>query len=134
MAEWLIEEGIGEHRAILYHGGHCLAARIDWPGYLSVGQVEDAQLVARPKGSARGRARFANGEEALVDRLPPNASEGTMLRLEVTRGRMGERGRVKPAQAQPTDRAPCPAATLAAHAPARVPALPRTAGALDAPV
>ena len=103
MAEWLVEQGIGEERAILYDKGQAIAARIHWPGELTAGQVEDARLVFRPAGSKRGRAQFASGEEALADGLPHDAQEGAMMRLRVTRSRIAERGRVKLAQAKPVD-------------------------------
>lgn len=113
LADWLIEEGIGEHRAILVEGDRILAARLDWPGALTSGQVEDAQLIARAAGSTRGTARFANGEEALVDHLPPAASEGAKLRLKITRAAIAEAGRLKRAQSRPSEDAPRPAPTLA---------------------
>ncbi len=109
MAEWLIEAGIGETRAILLEGGRIVAARIDLPGELGAGLIEDAVLIARTAGSAQGTARFGNGEEALVSRLPRDASEGAALRLEVTRAALTERGRIKLAQARPTASAPRPA-------------------------
>lgn len=106
MAEWLIEQGIGEDRAVQMANGHIVAARVQWPGELVAGQVEDAVLAARAAGSSRGTARFANGEEALVDRLPKEASEGAAIRLEVTRAAIGERGRLKRAQARPSNAEP----------------------------
>lgn len=113
MAEWLVEEGIAEHRAILIENGDIAAARIDWPGTLAPGHVEDAVLVSRTAGSFRGTALFANGEEALVDKLPASASEGAPIRLEIVRASIQEKGRRKYAQARPTDKTPGPPPTLA---------------------
>jgi hypothetical protein len=113
LAEWLIEEGIAEHRAILAKNGEILAARIDWPGALAAGQVEDAVLIARSAGAKRGTLRFGSGEEALVDNLPREAGEGATLRAVVTRAAIAEKGRLKRAQARPTDQPLRPAPTLA---------------------
>lgn len=110
---WLVEQGIGEERALRYERGRAVAARVRWPGALEPGQVADAVLVERAGGSPRGLARFPGGEEALVDRLPGGVSEGAALRLEVTRSAVRERSRIKPAQARPTDAAPRDPPTLA---------------------
>lgn len=117
-----MEAGIGETRAILLERGEVVAARLDWPGGLCSGQVEDALLIARTAGSRRGTARFANGEEALVDQLPPDAREGAPIRLKVLRGAMAEAGRLKRAQARPTSDATCPAPPLPGQVVARFPA------------
>lgn len=113
MAEWLVEEGIGEHRAIRLETDHIAEARAHWPGALSTGMVADAVLTAKRSGSRRGTATFADGSLALVDRLPSDASEGAQVRLQVTRPPLAEAGRHKFAHARPSGDSVRPAPTLA---------------------
>lgn len=114
MTGWLVEQGIGEERAILYRAGQPYAARARWHGTtLEPGAVVEGVLASKPKDSLRGRAIFPGGEEALVDRLPRDASEGATLRFLVTRAAVGEAHRVKLAQVRPTDEPPRPAPSFA---------------------
>ena len=101
MAEWLVEHGIGEERALLVDGERVLAAKVHWPGELAAGTVIEARLVARSAGAKRGTAVTATGAEVLVDRLPKSASEGATLTIFVTRAAIAERGRLKRPQARP---------------------------------
>ena len=121
MAEWLVEHGIGEERALLVENDAVVAARLHWPGRLAAGQVEDAVLTQFDPARRRGLAKFANGEEALVDRLPADSREGASLRLEVTRAAIAERGRLKRARARPSDAPPRPAPSLPGTAVRRFP-------------
>ncbi|MBX7492506.1 ribonuclease E/G [Qipengyuania sp. 1NDW9] len=113
MPEWLIEEGIGEDRAALVKNGEIIAARVDWHGGLKPGQVVDAELIERTAGSSRGVALFDTFHEIWVDRLPREASEGSKIRLEITRAATEERVRSKPALARPSDKSICQPPILA---------------------
>lgn len=101
MAEWIVEQGIGEERWLLVEDGEPRAARIHWPGELRAGDLLEAKLTSRQTGSSRGVATDKRGEEILVDRLPQEATEGSRLRVELTRAPISERGRLKRAQGRP---------------------------------
>ncbi|WP_299308407.1 ribonuclease E/G [uncultured Croceicoccus sp.] len=130
MADWRVEDGIAEERAACIENDAIVAARIRWPGELAAGAVVAARLVARHTGAARGTARLADGTEVLVSRLPRDASEGAEITLDITRAAIGEPGRVKRAQARPTDAALRSAPTLfdmlreEGHDPVRVRSFP----------
>lgn len=113
MAEWFVEEGIGETRAVHLEGGEIAEARVAWPGELAAGTVAGARLVSRVRGASRGVAELADGTRALVERLPGDASEGAAIRLLVTRPALAERGRTKPVRGQWSEAALHCAPTLA---------------------
>lgn len=100
MAEWLIEDGIGEARALLVQGEQVLAAKLHWPGELVAGARCTARLTTKLKGTRRGVALLDGGSEALVDHLPPSVTEGQRLDLVITRASLSERGRLKRPQAR----------------------------------
>jgi hypothetical protein len=115
LAEWLIEEGIGEDRAALIEDDRIVAARLHWPGGLTLGQVEDAQVVKmnpRGQGTRTALVRFANGQEAFASRLPQETTEGMRVRQTITREAISERGRLKLAQSTFTEDAPTSAPSL----------------------
>lgn len=98
MAEWLIEDGIGETRALLIDGEQVLAARLIWPGELRAGERCSVKLTTKLAGTRRGVALLADGSEVLVDHLPPVVTEGQTLNVTITRAALAERGRLKRAQ------------------------------------
>lgn len=113
MAEWLVEEGIGEERAVQLQGGRIVAARLRWPGTLSAGAVVDAAVIQRTRGTHHALVRLPDGTEAHARRLPATDSEGSTVRVLVEREAIGERGRLKRAQTVRTDLPLKPAPSLA---------------------
>ncbi|MEM6908394.1 MAG: ribonuclease [Pseudomonadota bacterium] len=101
--QWLIEQGIGETRALLVSDGEVLAARIYWPGELIAGSQHQAQLIAKAAGARRGTAVLKDGTEVLVDHLPVSLTEGARFDLEISRAPIAERGRLKQAQGRFTE-------------------------------
>lgn len=107
MSEWLIEDGIGETRCLLVEGETAVAAKLFWPGEPMAGEIRTARLFAKAGGASRGTATLANGTEVLVDRLPPDVTEGSQIDLLISRAPIAERGRLKRAQGRylPMDQA-----------------------------
>ncbi len=111
MAEWWLDEGIGEHRAALVADGDILEALIDrLDGRLRLGAVVSAKLGERV-GAGAWIATVAG--DAILESVPPGLSQGRTLRVEIVREALPEPGRMKPARARASDAAERPAPTLA---------------------
>lgn len=108
MAEWLVEDGIGETRAVLAEGETILDARIIPEGELVAGTVVEARLVARQPERNQGIVAW-DGHEALVSPIPAGVTEGALTRVEIVRPAIDEPRKPKRARARPTGAAPGPA-------------------------
>ncbi|WP_137871404.1 ribonuclease E/G [Sphingopyxis sp. 2PD] len=108
MAEWLYEAGIGEARAALVDGDDILEARIEREGAgPRVGAVVAARLVEAGK-SPLVTLDWPGAPTATLTGLPPAASIGAALTVEITRMALRERGRDKPARARLADAGAAP--------------------------
>lgn len=111
---WLVEEGIGEHRAIRLGKDGIDAARVRWPGSgLVAGEVADARLRERLGEGRAGLVEFPGGKLAFCALVPRPVSIGAPVRVRVTREAMAERGRLKLAQCRYTEDPVLPAPSLA---------------------
>lgn len=102
MAEWLYEAGIGEARAALVEDGAIAIARIERDeDRLRPGAIVDGRLIEITIKGREGVVALDSGGEALLAPLPPQATEGGRLRIEIVRAALPERGRTKRARAVP---------------------------------
>lgn len=101
MPEWLIEQGIGEERAVLVESGEIVAARVQWDEPWRAGAVAEARLGARIPGTRRAVVRLPDGSEALGEGFEPGLTEGQPVVVRVTRSAIAERGRAKLPQVRP---------------------------------
>ena len=85
MPEWLIERGIGETRAALAECGRILEARIVREAMVPAGTVMQARL----KSVGRNAVAVAEGQEYLLVKGAPGATEGAKLNIEITREALG---------------------------------------------
>jgi hypothetical protein len=124
LAEWRVERGIGETRAIRVVDGRIIEARIEPEDGLRAGAVIAARLVRRIPARNQAIAIW-DGGEALVTPLPAGITEGAACRIEITRPPLPEPGKPKRARARPAapDAVPGPGPTLAEllNAPATLP-------------
>ncbi len=107
MTEWLIERGIGEIRVALVEGGRIIEARILREGVVPAGTVLEARL----RSVGRNAMAVADGQEYLLPKGAPGATEGAKLSIEVTREALGAEPWKRPL-ARMTDEAPRPAPEL----------------------
>lgn len=93
MAEpaWLIEEGIGETRAIRVEGGAIVEALIELPSALRAGAVLPARLIDVIAARRVGRVAFDHGGDAILQPLPPDVTQGATLLVEITREAIGHK-------------------------------------------
>lgn len=116
MADWIVEDGIGEARAALVEDGEIVEARVRRAGVVPAGTVLEAKLVAvAPRVTVE-----AGGEQFLLPRGISGISEGGRLLIEVTREALGGSEPWKRGLARRTDAEPCAAPPLAEGRPGRI--------------
>lgn len=118
MAEWLYEQGIGETRAALVADDAIIEAWIERDnGQIRSGTIADARLMRILIPARRGIGALADGQEILIEPLPPRLSEGSTVRVEILRECIPEPGRAKLAKARPAmpDALPVPGPALRAR-------------------
>jgi hypothetical protein len=101
LAEWRLDEGIGEHRAALVEGDTILEAAIDrLDDRLRVGGVAAAKLGERV---GQGAWLSTAQGDAVLEAVPRGLSQGRTLLVEIVREAIPEPGRLKPARARASD-------------------------------
>ncbi|NIJ17621.1 ribonuclease [Sphingobium vermicomposti] len=96
MAQWLYEEGIGEIRAAKIEKGRLVEALIERENDAArPGSVMQGKLVRTVIPKRRGIVRLINGEEVLVEPIPPKIAEGASVFIEILREAIPEEGRAK---------------------------------------
>lgn len=100
--EWLYEEGIGEYRAALIEGDTIVEALIEVETTAPrAGAVVEGRLTAIAIPARRGFVTLADGTEVLVEPLVRTWTQGAIVRIELTREAVRERGRAKRAKGRP---------------------------------
>ena len=113
MPEWLFEAGIGEARAALVEDDTILEAAVEPEGTLAVGTVARGRLVEL---LPRRQGRVAiDGADLLLAALPPGATQGAAITVEVVREAISEPGRLKPARCVVSEAAARPGPDLLAR-------------------
>jgi hypothetical protein len=86
LPEWLIERGIGETRFALIDKDGIVEARIELDGTVPAGSVIGARLTNVGTNGRNAIAVDASGQEYLLPRGAPGATEGASVDIEITRG------------------------------------------------
>lgn len=81
MPDWLVEQGIGESRAVRIESGEIVEARVMLDDIARAGAILDAKL----KRTGMPAVASAGGHEYLLPRGAPGVTEGATLRIEVSR-------------------------------------------------
>tara|TARA_R110000787_G_scaffold215191_4_gene324309 strand:- start:25937 stop:26935 length:999 start_codon:yes stop_codon:yes gene_type:complete len=102
---WLYEAGIGETRAMRLENGELIQIRAErTDGRARAGAVVEAKFTRQWVSGRSGIITLADGQEALLQPLPKGLTEGSMVRVEIVRAAMTERGgQAKRARARPAD-------------------------------
>jgi hypothetical protein len=91
--QWIYEDGVGEARAALVAHGRILEAQIERTvGGARAGAIMQGRLVETIVPRRRGVVRLADGEEVLIEPIPPKVAEGSAVLVEIFREAMPEHG------------------------------------------
>lgn len=102
---WLYEAGIGENRALRLENNDLVRIRVERAdGSARAGAVVDAKFTRQWVSGKSGLVALPGGQEALLQPLPKGLTEGSMVRVEIVRAAMIERGgQPKRAKARPAE-------------------------------
>lgn len=103
MAEWLVQDGIGERRAALVEDGRLREIRLEWDDdpLLQPGAVLPARLLRRADATGRGLIRLDGDLQALLSPVPAGLAEGAALLVEIVREALPEGEITKAVRAKP---------------------------------
>lgn len=100
--EWLIEKGIGETRAALLADDTIIQARIETDSSaLRAGSIIDVRLSDSANATGRTLATTDKGDSVWVASVPRALTQGSLLRVEIIREAVTERGIIKPPHSRP---------------------------------
>lgn len=102
---WLYEAGIGENRALRLENGELVQVRVERAGGRArPGAVVEAKFTRQWVAGKSGIVTLPDGQEALLQPLPKGLTEGSMVRVEIVRAAISERGgQAKRAKARPAE-------------------------------